>query len=77
MVFIFFFETQEKKRIKNLLFLPFSFDLGTGKGAAIYIYHYFHYMIIVLKKNPTKLTLNVMVSKPPYSLLFHSYTISK
>ena len=74
---MFFFWNARNKRIKNLLFLAFSFDLGTGKGAAIYIYHYFHYMIIVLKKNPTKLTLNVMVSKPPYSLLFHFYTISK
>ena len=45
-----------------------SFDLGTGKGAVVYINHYFHYMIITLKKNPTKLTFYVMVSKPPYFL---------
>ena len=42
--------------------------MGTGKGAVVYINHYFHYMIITLKKNPTKLTFYVMVSKPPYFL---------
>ena len=70
MFFFVFFWKHKKKLIKNLLFLAFSFDLGTGKGAAIYRDHYFHYMIIVLKKSPTKLTLYVMKSKPPIPYCF-------
>ena len=56
--------------MKNLLFLASSFGLGIGKGAAVYIHHYFHYMIIILFRNPTKLTVYVKVSQISNSLSF-------
>ena len=75
LLFSFHLKILKLKTFKNIVFWSFlntrknvSFDLGTGKGAVVYINHYFHYMIITLKKNPTKLTFYVMVSKPPYFL---------